>query len=98
MLTALDERESKLRQQLNILKEQQSHWQQSISDLTHREKIAEDWQQTHRQREKKLAEGNEQLEKRGNEITLRENNLTELEHNFKIQQRNFSEREQRLQV
>ena len=54
LLAALDERESKLRQHLNTLKEQQGHWQQSISDLTRREELVEDWQKNHSQREKEL--------------------------------------------
>jgi uncharacterized protein (DUF3084 family) len=98
LLAALDERESKLRQQLTILKEQQGHWQQSISDLTRREELVEDWQQNHRQREKKLFDWNDQLDKKSAELAAREATLFESEQAFKTQQRGFSERESRLQV
>lgn len=98
LLAGLDERESKLRQHLTILKEQQGHWQQSISDLTRREELVEDWQQNHRQREKKLSDWNDQLDKKAAELSSRETLLSEAEQNFKVQQRGFSEREQRLQV
>lgn len=98
LLAALDERESKLRQHLTILKEQQGHWQQSILDLTRREELVEDWQENHRQREKKLLDWNDQLDKKAAELATREATLFESEQAFKVQQRGFSERESRLQV
>jgi centromeric protein E len=98
LLTTLDERDSKLRQMQATLKEQLEQWQRSIVDLQRREDLVDDWQNNHRDREKRISEMDEEREIKFNELLTREGLLAEHEQKFKLSQRELQEREQRLQV
>jgi hypothetical protein len=95
LLAELDERESKLRQHQSILKEEESHWQQAIVDLTKREELVKEWQDNHKHREKRLKDSSEHLDKYFKDLNQREAQLSEREQQMTLRERSVMECEQR---
>jgi hypothetical protein len=94
-LAELDERESKLRQHQSILKEEEGHWQQAIIDLTKREELMKEWQDNHKQREKRLKDTNDHLERLFKDLNQREANISEREQQMTLREKGILECEQR---
>ena len=93
LFSALDDRESKLKSQLDNLDEQKEQWMRSAADLFRRESAIEDWQKNHSSREAKLVELNEAQEQRFNGLLERETALTESEQEFKMKELAFQEQQ-----
>ena len=98
LMNNLDEKDSKLRQLLGTMKDQQEQWQRSISDLQRREDLVDEWQRSHKQRERKLQEIDLLHEKTFAELSQREAAVSVEEQKLRITTRELTEREQRLQV
>jgi uncharacterized protein (DUF3084 family) len=84
MIRSLDERESKLRQTQNTLKEQREQWQRSIDNLQRREDLVNDWQRSYIAREKHIEELEQQCELKALEFNKREASISEQEVKIKV--------------
>jgi hypothetical protein len=89
----LDERESKLRQHLSALQEQQTHWMQSVEDLKKREQLVHEWTVSHLAGEKELDEANGRLAVAKLELDKRDIALADGEKRLEARERDVVEKE-----
>jgi hypothetical protein len=93
LLGQLDERESKLRQHLSALAEQQSLWKRSTEELKIRESEVEEWNNAHGLKQQKLDEGNAALSRLKEDLDSRQIAVAENEGRLENLKKELADRD-----
>ena len=98
MLGKLDEKESKLKQHLAALEEQQAHWLQSAEDLKKREKLVHEWNVSYLAREKEADEVNAKISAARIELEKRAYSVTDSEEHLSSRERELADKNRILEA